>query len=164
MNSLCLPELIPDRVRKHVGTQRYIPRKFARQPMEIPAIVSWRSLEGACRLTRAHTRDLSPSGVFVVTTEQPPVGSVVDLTVFLPPLSAYAPSWLLHLSGRVVRVDRDPAGNGKCGFAAESDDLVVRARERRQDGSAFRKPVVDPNLDYTELVPRLGASGKGLSR
>lgn len=147
MNSPCLPEIMLDRVRKYVATERYVPRKYTRQPIESPVVVSWRGPEGVHRLTRARTRDLSPSGVFVVTSEPPPVGSVVDLTVVLPPLDTYAPSWLLQSSSRVVRVDHDPAGNGKSGFAAQSDGLVVRARERRQDGTAFRKPVVDPNPD-----------------
>jgi hypothetical protein len=55
------------------------------------------------------------------------LGVTVGLNALLPPLSPEAPRWRLVTQGRVVRVEPPPNGEGLAGFAATSEQLVVRA-------------------------------------
>jgi hypothetical protein len=61
-----------------------------------------------------YTRDISPSGVFVLTNDQVPSGTAVTLEVALPSLRGHTPGAFLRTVGHVVRRERT-------GFAAVAD-------------------------------------------
>jgi len=106
---------------------KFHPRKFVRQPLEVPVTFSWKDRKGVRHRQRGATRDISPGGMYLFAPAYPPVGVTVGLTALLPPLSDEAPRWRLLAHGRVVRVEPSPGGKGLTGFAATSEQLVVRA-------------------------------------
>lgn len=105
------------------------PRSYTRQRLEVPVIISWKDRHGTRRKARAHTRDISPAGMFLVSTSHPPVGAEVGLEALLPPLSELAPRWRMLVQGKVVRVQQPNNCARPAGFAAASDQVTVRAVE-----------------------------------
>lgn len=61
-----------------------------------------------------YTRDISPSGVYVLTSERLPSGALVKLEVVLPSLRGQRSGACLRTRGRVVRPE-------EVGFAAAAD-------------------------------------------
>ena len=104
-------------------------RRFARFKLEVPVLFSWRDENGSRRRARGYTRDLSPGGMYLVSPRCPPLGATVGLDAFLPPLSELAPPWRMHYHGRVVRSEPRPPGQGPGGFAAVSNEVVLKAVE-----------------------------------
>jgi len=106
---------------------RFQPRKFVRHRLEVPVTFSWKDRKGIRHRQRGATRDISPGGMFLFTPAHPPVGVTVGLNALLPPLSPEAPRWRLLAHGRVVRVELPHGEKSLAGFAATSEQLVVRA-------------------------------------
>jgi len=106
---------------------RFQPRKFVRHHLEVPVTFSWKDRKGIRHRHRGATRDISPGGMFLFAPIYPPLGATVGLDAVLPPLSPVAPRWRLVAHGRVVRVEPPPGRKGLGGFAATSEELVVRA-------------------------------------
>jgi hypothetical protein len=72
---------------------------------------SWEQLDGSTMRSEGYTRDISQSGVFVVTGDRLPSGTVVKLEVALPSLRGQGLGACLRSQGRVVRSE-------EVGFAA----------------------------------------------
>jgi len=77
-------------------------------------IFSWEHSDGATIRGEGYTRDISPTGVYVVTTDPVLTGSIVRLEVSLPSLREKSSGAFLRTSGHVVRSEHD-------GFAAVAD-------------------------------------------
>jgi hypothetical protein len=90
------------------GAERRKARRFV---LEIPVLFRWmddgqRACEGA-----GFCRDISTSGVFVIScSAAPPLARKLDLVVLLPSLSPAGPAMQLCSTGSVVRVE--PIGKG----------------------------------------------------
>jgi hypothetical protein len=93
-------------VQPHVANTGGEHRKARRFVVEIPVLFRWiddrqTACEGA-----GFCRDISTSGVFVITFSAiPPVCHPVDLMVLLPHLNAGGPAMRLCSNGSVVRVE-----------------------------------------------------------
>lgn len=105
-------------------------RKFVRIRLRVPVTFSWRDESGSRRRARGYTRDLSPGGMYLIAPRCPPQGTVVGLEAYLPPLSDLAPYWLMQARGRVVRVESETNSEGLAGFAAVSEEVVLKAVEQ----------------------------------
>lgn len=73
---------------------------------------------------RGLTRDISETGVFVVTRDAPPSGAAVKVEV-----RAYSPSGpglLMQAKGQVVRVEINEQPASGVGFAAATRSLILR--------------------------------------
>jgi len=75
---------------------------------------SWEQLDGSTMRSEGYTRDISQSGVFVVTGDRLPSGTVVKLEVALPSLRGQGLGACLRSQGRVVRSE-------EVGFAAAAN-------------------------------------------
>ena len=76
---------------------------------------SWESKQGGTSRGEGYTRDISPSGVFVVTSDRLPLGTTVKLEVALPsPRKKEASGASLRTRGHVVRSEQ-------LGFAAVAE-------------------------------------------
>jgi hypothetical protein len=76
---------------------------------------SWDHSEGSTIRGEGHTRDISATGVFVLTSHQLPLGTAVKLQVSLPSLrTQQSPGASLRTVGHVVRLEA-------LGFAAAAD-------------------------------------------
>jgi PilZ domain len=86
-------------------------RQHRRYRLSAPVSFSWESREGAVGTGEGHTRDISIAGVFVLTPDLIPEGSLVRMDVNLPPVTAKSQPVYLRSQGRVTRVEDN-------GFAA----------------------------------------------
>ena len=93
------------------GEQSVDLRQHRRYRLSAPVSFSWESREGAVGAGEGHTRDISIAGVFVLTPDLIPEGSLVRMDVNLPPVTAKSQPVYLRSQGRVTRVEDN-------GFAA----------------------------------------------
>ena len=104
-------------------------RRTNRYDLKAPAHFWWLELNGLTESSDGITKDISSSGVFVLTTMLPPVGARVELDVLLPAIGEDSTSARLHGEGFVVRLQHGLAG--PVGFAAsvqfypETPDLAA---------------------------------------
>jgi hypothetical protein len=90
-------------------------RKTKRYRLTASVKFSWEHSEGSTMRGEGHTRDISPTGVFVLTSHQLPLGAAVKLGVSLPSQrTQQQPGALLRAVGHVVRSE-------ELGFAALAD-------------------------------------------
>jgi len=103
---------------------------------------SWEYSNGSTMRGEGHTRDISATGVFVLTAHPLPSGAVVKLEVSLPSLRApQQPGVRLQTLGHVVR--SEPLGFAAAadtGFRMNSPDAEpsqwLTTNFRKQDASA----------------------------
>jgi hypothetical protein len=89
-------------------------RQNKRYRLSAPVSFFWQSREGSVGAGEGHTRDISITGVFILTAGLVPEGSLIRLDVSLPPLHGKGQRVHLHTEGRVLRTEDD-------GFAAIAD-------------------------------------------
>ena len=88
------------------------------------------------------TRDMSLTGVYILTPTCPPVNSVVDLEVMLPAPSGRSKN-VLKARMRVLRIEHHRARASPVGFAAAGKVLAVR------DGSKGPRVRASKNASVT---------------
>jgi hypothetical protein len=89
-------------------------RQNKRYQLNAPVSFFWESREGSVGMGEGHTRDISVTGIFILTTGLVPKGSLVRMDVSLPPLHGKGQRVHLHTQGRVLRTE-------DAGFAAMAD-------------------------------------------
>lgn len=93
-------------------------RKAVRFDLQAQVTYYWTDQSGTNQEGVGRTRDISISGVFVVCSSPPSVGTPVGLEIELPPLERNAPQHLrLETQGKVTRVTGTDHDSG---FAATS--------------------------------------------
>lgn len=75
---------------------------------------SWENTQGSMSQGEGYTRDISPSGVFVLTGDRLPLGATVKLEVALPSPRKETSGAFLRTRGHVVRSEQ-------LGFAAVAE-------------------------------------------
>jgi hypothetical protein len=93
-------------------------RQANRYKSSAPTHYRWSSSEGQSHGGQGKTLDISTCGVFVVAVSCPPVGTPIELEVWLPKLQDESPGVRLFGQGQVIRIDRDTKSSG---FAATVD-------------------------------------------
>lgn len=78
-------------------------RQHRRYRLSAPVSFSWESREGAVGTGEGHTRDISIAGVFVLTPDLIPEGSLVRMDVNLPPVTAKSQPVHLRSQGHVPK-------------------------------------------------------------
>jgi hypothetical protein len=89
-------------------------RQSKRYRLKTVVKFSWESPQGSTKRSEGFTRDISPSGVFVVTGDRLPLGTTVKLEVRLPSPRKESPGAFLRTRGHVVRSEQ-------VGFAAVAE-------------------------------------------
>jgi PilZ domain len=89
-------------------------RQSKRYRLRAPVVFSWELPSGISTAADGHTRDISPSGVFVLTSNQLLVGAIVNLEISLPSSRGESSGAFLRTVGHVVRTE-------EAGFAAVAD-------------------------------------------
>jgi hypothetical protein len=93
-------------------------RKAVRFDLRAQVTYHWKDQSGTNQEGVGRTRNISISGVFVVCSSPPSVGTPVGLEIELPPLERNAPEHLrLETQGNVIRVT---GADQEIGFAATS--------------------------------------------
>jgi hypothetical protein len=99
-------------------------RRNKRYRLKAPITFSWESRDGAIGTGEGHTRDISVSGVFIVTAGLAPEGSVVRMEVNLPPLHPKGQRVCLRTQGRVLRTEHNGfAAMANMGFRMEAHEI-----------------------------------------
>src|SRR5437588_3058697 len=128
-------------------------RQNKRYRLRASVAFSWANTDGNTMRGEGYTRDISPAGVYVLTSDRLPSSTTVKLEVTLPSLNEKRNGASLRTQGRVVRSE-------KVGFAIAADigfrmqfpeesssaELAKRARNGKFDASGKRS-------EDGELVP-----------
>ncbi len=97
-------------------------RKAARFLLRVPVIFKWNDERGQSHEGTGFSRDVSTSGIFVMTDIRTPFGVAIELDVLLPPLQDSGTSLRLSAAGIVLRVTD---AEGPRGFASTSDFAAI---------------------------------------
>lgn len=101
-------------------------RKAIRYRMRVPVIFRWDRARSNRFQGEGTTRDVSVSGIYVLTPTCPPVNSIVQMeVVLLPPFSTSKARITAEM--KVLRVEHDIAGKKRSGFSGAGKGFVLRA-------------------------------------
>ncbi len=101
---------VPGRVRNAGSSGETVEyRRFPRFSLRLPVLTRWTDIEGKERHGAGFSRDICLCGVFIVSSEPPPKGTPILVTVVLPNPRADAQELHLRSTGAVVRVERGEA-------------------------------------------------------
>lgn len=109
-------------------------RRHNRYRLVASVSFSWETADHRVQQGRGLTRDCSISGVFVVTSTQLPIGSLLQMNFSLPPLHAAGRGARLETRGRIVRSESD-------GFAVLAD-MGPGSRLHREESSHASGPEI----------------------
>ena len=87
-------------------------RNRVRYRLAANAMFSWESAQGGRLLGKGVTRDISLLGAFILSLTSPPVGTALELEVFLPPLLQGARSVRIQTEAKVIRVEHTGGSEG----------------------------------------------------
>jgi hypothetical protein len=117
-------------------------RQNKRYQLKTAVKFSWESPQNGCCRGEGVTRDISPSGVFVLTDERLPLGTTVKLEVTLPSPRKSPSGALLRTRGHIVRAEQlGFAAVAEMGFRMQFPEIASSRSSRRkthdakQDGS-----------------------------
>jgi hypothetical protein len=89
-------------------------RHSKRYRLKASVTFSWEHSDGSTMRGEGYTRDISPTGVYVLTSDRLPSGAVLKLEVALPSLRGQRTGAYLRTHGQVVRSE-------EVGFAAAAE-------------------------------------------
>jgi hypothetical protein len=87
-------------------------RVCIRYRLSVPVVCRWKDENGSRCLAKGYTRDISTHGVFVFSSELPPMGATVRLEFSFPPLEESSEGLRLRSLGEVVRIETNGQGTG----------------------------------------------------
>ena len=106
---------------EHAGERR----KGKRFRLRLAALFSWRDAQGRLQSGEGWSRNIGSRGIYVKTNTAPPVGTLLEMNIFLPELGYKIHTAEIHAKGQVVRIDCELLGQA-CGFAAINQSIVIR--------------------------------------
>jgi hypothetical protein len=101
-------------------------RGATRFRLRLAVAFSWKDDDGVVSGSEGRSRDLNSRGIYVQSPLSPPIGSSIEMNVFLPhPGPATRPTEI-HAEGRVVRIDPANSPTDSGGFAAMNHTVLLR--------------------------------------
>jgi len=88
-------------------------------------VFSWRDTRGIVQSSEGLSCDISSRGIYVRTKLAPPVGTAVEMNVFLPEPAYDIRAAEIHAKGQVTRIDQGTLAQ-MCGFAAMNRTVLIR--------------------------------------
>ena len=104
-------------IRERRGSKRF--------RLRLAVVFSWRDTQGIVQSGEGASRNISSRGIYVRTKLAPPVGTAVEMNVFLPQPAYDIRAAEIHAKGQVTRIDLGPI-NGTYGFAAMNRTVLIR--------------------------------------
>jgi len=114
---LAIERLVKETVRERRGSKRF--------RLHLPVVFSWRDSAGTVQSGEGSTGNISGRGIYVRTKVAPPLGTTVEMNVFLPQSAYCLRAGEIHAKGQVTRIDHEPQGQ-LCGFAAINRTVLIR--------------------------------------
>lgn len=100
-------------------------RSSKRYRLRLTVVFSWRDTHGIVQSSEGSTCNISSRGIYVRTKLPPPVGTAVEMNVFLPQPSYDIRAAEIRAKGQVTRIDHGPI-TGMYGFAAMNRTVLIR--------------------------------------
>ena len=113
-------------------------RQNNRYRLSATVIFTWKTDSHQVLRGEGHTRDCSTTGAFIISPDQPSIGSSLQLVFSLPRLLAAGPGTQLKIRGRVVRTEPE-------GFAVLAK-MSPNSLRHGQDALPASGPGMDSNL------------------
>lgn len=104
-------------IRERRGSKRF--------RLRLAVVFSWRDPQGIVQSGEGSSTNISSRGIYVRTKSAPPVGTAVEMNVFLPQPAYDIRAAEIHAKGQVTRIDLGPI-NGTYGFAAMNRTVLIR--------------------------------------
>lgn len=104
-------------------------RGATRYPLRLVVTFSWKDEDGVVHGSEGQSRDINGRGIFVHSDLIPPLGSPVEMNVFLPQIAPPKRPAELYAEGRVVRIQRGASLPKTVGFAAMNHTVILRDAE-----------------------------------
>ena len=93
--------------------------------LRLAVVFSWRDAQGIVQGSEGLSCNISSHGIYVRTKLAPPVGSAVEMNVFLPQPAYDIRAAEIHAKGHVTRIDQGTIAP-MCGFAAMNRTVLIR--------------------------------------
>ena len=93
--------------------------------LRLAVVFSWRDTHGIVQSSEGSSSNISSRGIYVRTKVAPPVGTAVEMNVFLPQPAYDIRAAEIHAKGQVTRIDRGPLAQ-TYGFAATNRTVLIR--------------------------------------
>jgi PilZ domain len=93
--------------------------------LRLAVVFSWRDTQGVVQSSEGSSCNISSRGIYVRTNLAPPVGTAVEMNVFLPQPAFDIRAAEIHAKGYVTRVDPGPLAQ-TYGFAAMNRTVLIR--------------------------------------
>ena len=87
-------------------------RNRVRHRFAANAMFTWECAQSSRVNRKGVTRDISLAGVFIFTSTSPPVGTAVQLEIFLAPLLRGPGSVRIKTEATVIRIEHSGGGEG----------------------------------------------------
>jgi hypothetical protein len=100
-------------------------RRSKRFRLRLAVVFSWRDAQGMVQSGEGSSFDISSRGIYVRTKMAPPVGTSVEMNVFLPQPAYDIHAAEIHAKGNVTRIDQESLAH-VCGFAAMNRTVLIR--------------------------------------
>ena len=127
-------------------------RRNKRYRLKASVTYSWEQTDGSKARGEAYTRDISCSGVFILTSDRLPSGTPVKLEIVLPSLHEKVPGASLQTQGDVVRSEES-------GFAAVADmGFRIQFSQDFPMERVFDKHSEEPRVEHTTSARRRSLS------
>jgi hypothetical protein len=112
-------------------------RKAVRYPLGARAVFAWEDSQGSRFSGEGITRDIGLGGAFILSATCPPIESMLQLDIFLPPLPQNTRGTKIAAGEGVlvVRVE-PPVGGGSNGFAVLSKGFTLQRQEQPDPSDA----------------------------
>jgi len=104
-------------------------RTAIRFPLEAPIVFWWADASGIEKRGEGRTRDINETGVFVLASVCPPVGTEISFKAFLPVVSGFKPETRVEAVGQVLRVEEPRGIEGRGGFAILTQQTLLRVND-----------------------------------
>lgn len=100
-------------------------RRSKRFRLRLAVVFSWRDAQGMVQSGEGSSFDISSRGIYVRTKMAPPVGTSVEMNVFLPQPANDIRAAEIQAKGHVTRIDQGSLAQ-VCGFATMNRTVLIR--------------------------------------
>jgi hypothetical protein len=121
----CEPERRLKRIKMRETEPAGERRKGKRFRLRLAVLFSWRDAQGLLQSGEGWSRNIGSRGAYVRTNTAPPIGTLLEMNIFLPELGYKIHTAEIHAKGQVARVDCELMGQAS-GFAAVNQSIVIR--------------------------------------
>jgi hypothetical protein len=102
-------------------------RVTVRYALQARVVFQWSDEEGASKVGRGRTRNISQRGAYIEAPDPPPSGTQIAMSIYLPALGGEARVLRVEAEGRVMRVEpgQETESGMASGFAVANHEVTL---------------------------------------